>query len=84
MLPTTVPDLPPPPQVRALADLDGSPYVVRYYAAWLEPHWEKLGQALRKAQDQGQVGWGRGGWGRGRWGRGCCAYIVAPCIVVCG
>ncbi|GFR45617.1 hypothetical protein Agub_g7024 [Astrephomene gubernaculifera] len=34
-------------EVQALAGLDGSPHVVRYYSAWIEPAWEKLGQQLR-------------------------------------
>lgn len=36
-------------QVQALAGLEGSPHVIRYYNAWIEPAWEKLGAALAKS-----------------------------------
>jgi hypothetical protein len=49
--------------VRALAALDGSPFVVRYYNVWIEPNWEKLAavgqlqgsQARRQQQAQGRA-----------------------------
>jgi uncharacterized membrane protein YgcG len=55
-------------QVRALAGLEHSPYVVRYHHAWLEPQWEAMGSVLqvrvspctRMACMQGAHG-GRGG-----------------------
>ncbi|GLI63874.1 hypothetical protein VaNZ11_006991 [Volvox africanus] len=34
-------------EVQTLASLDGSPNVVRYYNAWIEPAWEKLGHQLQ-------------------------------------
>ncbi|GIL45943.1 hypothetical protein Vafri_3048 [Volvox africanus] len=34
-------------EVQTLASLDGSPHVVRYYNAWIEPAWEKLGHELQ-------------------------------------
>ncbi|KXZ51567.1 hypothetical protein GPECTOR_12g530 [Gonium pectorale] len=46
-------------EVQALAGLDGSPHVVRYFTAWIEPAWEKLGQAL--AQRGGAAGLGKVG-----------------------
>ncbi|GLC42726.1 hypothetical protein PLESTM_001369400 [Pleodorina starrii] len=35
-------------EVQALASLDGSAHVVRYYNAWIEPAWEKLGHQLQR------------------------------------
>lgn len=39
-------------QVRALASLDHSPYVVQYHHAWLEPQWEAMAVALQAQQEQ--------------------------------
>ncbi len=52
------------PQVQALAALEGSPHVVRYYSAWIEPQWERLGQQLMRGdalQLPGGGGAGPGG-----------------------
>ncbi len=40
----------PPSQVRALASLEFSPHVVRYYSCWIEPDWERLSKVLQKNQ----------------------------------
>lgn len=50
-------------QVRALAALPDSPYVLKYYWGWLEPDWKRVGTALSRAPSfpellaQAQVCW---------------------------